>query len=371
MAWHKNLHTWIGEYLQQSLKRLSKPRPHLDNIHVMFCVTDHYEPYVLKVNDAIAKERVLKWVNKLPLLARRHTDSYGNNYRHNFFYPAEEYRPELLGYLADLCRAGFGETEIHLHHDNDTPDNLQTTLLDFKDTLSNKHELLSKEKQGGEIKFGFIHGNWALDNSHPSGKHCGVNCELKILDETGCYADFTMPSAPDITQTNKINSIYYAVDDPDHPKSHNDGYNVRIGGTKNGNLLLVQGPLTLDWNARKRGIFPGIENGELGGGRPPTLYRFKLWLQQQITVAGKPDWLFIKVHTHGALEKNAAVLLGKEMDNFLTSLKLFFSSSNNLHLHYVSAREMYNIIKAAEAGESGDPEEYRNYSIVSLMDATK
>jgi hypothetical protein len=30
-------------------------------------------------------------------------------------------------------------------------------------------------------------------------------------------------------------------------------------------------------------------------------------------------------------------------------------------LHYVSAREVYNIIKAAESGETGDPGTYRDY----------
>jgi hypothetical protein len=33
------------------------------------------------------------------------------------------------------------------------------------------------------------------------------------------------------------------------------------------------------------------------------------------------------------------------------------------HLHYVTAREFYNIIKAAEAGHTGNPHAYRNYVI--------
>jgi hypothetical protein len=32
-------------------------------------------------------------------------------------------------------------------------------------------------------------------------------------------------------------------------------------------------------------------------------------------------------------------------------------------LHYVSAREMYNIVKAAEAGKTGDPGQYRDFVI--------
>jgi hypothetical protein len=32
-------------------------------------------------------------------------------------------------------------------------------------------------------------------------------------------------------------------------------------------------------------------------------------------------------------------------------------------LHYASVREAYNIIKAAEAGKTGDPDQYRNFVI--------
>ncbi|MEJ7636728.1 MAG: hypothetical protein WKF75_01760 [Singulisphaera sp.] len=50
-----------------------------------------------------------------------------------------------------------------------------------------------------------------------------VNNEIDVLRETGCYADFTLPSAPSPTQTRQINSIYYASDDPRRPKSHDRG----------------------------------------------------------------------------------------------------------------------------------------------------
>jgi hypothetical protein len=34
-----------------------------------------------------------------------------------------------------------------------------------------------------------------------------------------------------------------------------------------------------------------------------------------------------------------------------------------ISLHYVTAREAYNIVKAAEDGKGGNPEAYRNYRI--------
>ena len=48
---------------------------------------------------------------------------------------------------------------------------------------------------------------------------------------------------------------------------------------------------------------------------------------------------------------------------FFTDLERTYDNPENGLLHYVSAREMYNIIKAAEAGKSGNPGKYRDYEI--------
>ena len=41
--------------------------------------------------------------------------------------------------------------------------------------------------------------------------------------------------------------------------------------------------------------------------------------------------------------------------------------SRNIKLRFVTAREAYNIVKAAEAGLSGDPEKYHDYIIALLV----
>ena len=40
-----------------------------------------------------------------------------------------------------------------------------------------------------------------------------------------------------------------------------------------------------------------------------------------------------------------------------------YNDMQKYFLHYVSAREMYNIVKAAECGEEGNPNRYRDYII--------
>ena len=154
------------------------------------------------------------WVTDYPRQFGGFRDSDGRKPRHTFFFPAEEYEPEYLDALTDLCAAGHGEVEIHLHHDRDTAEGLRQKLLEFKEVLASRHGLLARRRDTGEPVYAFIHGNWALCNSHPDGRHCGVNNELTVLRETGCYADLTMPSAPSPTQTPTINNLYYARDIP-------------------------------------------------------------------------------------------------------------------------------------------------------------
>ena len=197
--------------------------------YVFLCIADHYEPMWNGALRSVQRARVERWLCDYPRTMECFEDSRGQHPQHTFFYPAEmcepysEHTTEHVGRLAELCHAGWGDMEIHLHHKNDTADNLTNTLEEFKVLLHDRNGLLGKNKQG-QITYGFVHGDWALDNAHPDGRHCGVNNELTILRDTGCYADFTLPSAPNPAQTRTVNSIYYAaLDNPQRPKSHDVG----------------------------------------------------------------------------------------------------------------------------------------------------
>jgi hypothetical protein len=333
-------------------------------VHVLFCLVDHYEP---DVGGAALEEqlrRVDRWVAEYPRLAGRHRDADGRPPRYTFFYPAEAYQPQVLERLAALCRGGWGEVEVHLHHDGDTSETLTGKLAQAKDDFA-RHGLLARERGTGRVRFGFVHGNWALDNSRPDGRWCGVNDELSVLQRAGCYADFTLPSAPSAAQTRTINRLYYAVDDPAKPKSHDTGIEAAVGGAANGGLLMVQGPLTLNWARRKYGLLPRIENGELSASNPPAPQRADLWIGEAIGVQGRPEWVFVKVYAHGAKPANADVLLGPAMDAMFGDLERRYNDGGEFQLHYVTARELYNIVKAAEAGQAGSPAGYRDYDLVT------
>lgn len=357
----KNMQNWLFNYIRHLLQRPAKlngPK------HILFCFVDHYEPqWGKQISLQQERSRVDRWFNEYPAIAAQFTDADGCFPKHCFYYPEEEYRYEHLAKLADLCYRGFGEIEVHLHHNDDTSANLRNTLQNFTELLHQQHGAFVRNEKDGTLQYSFIHGNWSLNNCRPDGRWCGVNDELIVLKETGCYADFTFPSAPSSTQPAMVNALYYAKNQPGQPNSHNKGQPVAVDGTPWGDLMLITGPLGLNWKARKKGIFPQIENSDVRKSMPPTPERIDLWVESNIHVKGRPEWIFIKVHTHGTQEEDMDTLLGAPFANMCRYLQTKYNDGENYVLHYVSAREMYNVVKAAEAGESGDPNQFRDYVI--------
>jgi hypothetical protein len=191
-----------------------------------------------------------------------------------------------------------------------------------------------------------------------------VDNEIEVLLETGCYADFTYPSAPHHTQPPKINSIYYASDLPGKACSHHRGVDAGFGKVPESSLLLIQGPLVLNWGRRKWGLLPGMENACLQGSQPPTMGRMDNWLRARVQVPSRPDWFFVKLHAHGAQEDTRAILLGEAMVRFHEDLARKARANPRFHFHYVTAREMFNLVKAAEAGWRGSVADALDYELV-------
>lgn len=354
----RNMQIWLWDYL-----RRRRPERGAGPVHVMFCFVDHFEPMWKQAGLDTQRARVDRWCRDYRALAARHRDADGRPPQHTFFYPEEEYLEEHLDKVAALCADGYGELEIHLHHDNDTEANFVASISRFCTLLHERHGALPRDPQSGALRFGFIHGNWCLDNSRPDGRWCGINNELILLRELGCYADFTLPSAPSDTQTRTSNAIYYATDDPLRCKSHDTGVSVRVGGKPSGDLMIMQGPLGLNWRERRFGIVPRIENADVRKGCPPTPARVDAWVRTGIHVQGRPEWVFVKVHTHGTQEADMDTLLGPASDAMHTHLEQRYNDGKNYVLHYVTSREVYNIIKAAEAGHSGNPNDFRDFEL--------
>lgn len=360
----KHVGIWLFPYLRHRRDRRNRSRAAIGEgpIHIIFCIVDHFEPICAGSTLEQQRRRMENWTRDYPVLALRHKDSYGRPPQHTWFYPGEDYNSEYLDGLVFLCQQGLGEIELHFHHGYDTGESLRLKLAECISKFA-AHGALRTNEVKPRTAYGFIHGNMALDNSRGDPAYCGVNEELIILRETGCYADFSFPTAPCISQPRKVNAIYYATDDPTAPKSYDLGPTVEVGRPPSGDLMIISGPLGLDWHNRKWGIIPRIENGEIQGHNRASPERIRNWVSQGIHVKGRPEWIIVKVSCHGAEERNKEVLIGQSADDMYSTLETEYRDRPGYRLHYMTAREVYNIIKAAEAGGNGDPDMFRDYLV--------
>jgi hypothetical protein len=333
----RNSQIWGPYYIRQRLRQITqRAMPARERIWVT--IADHYEPRWRGADLRTAHSRVALWRSAWPAIARRcKPDSAGNAPRYTFFFPEEEYHPTLIEPLAEMVREGIADVEVHLHHDGEGRQNFIDRITNFCSVLNSEHGLL--RERDGKLAFGFIHGNWALDNSRPDGRWCGLNDEIQALRDLGCYADFTMPSGDSPTQARLVNTIYHCKDDPDRPKSYDEGIPVTPGGGVEGDLLIIPGPLGMRWRDR---WLPRLETGELRYGNVATPYRVRRWVDIAPRIGADT---FIKLYTHGAQERNSSALLSDVLESAF-NLLVEEANRRGSSLYFVSAWQMYLAIDA-------------------------
>ena len=354
---------FLPAYARQRLTR----RLPSGKIHLIIAVADHFEPAIIpgdgfaRAPYAVQECRLERWCREYPKVIEGWRDNDGRPLIHTYFYPAEQYNHGIISRLANHCHAGWGEIEIHLHHGTPLPDtaaNTLQTLISFRDALAFEHGALGCADSDPRPRFAFVHGNFALANS-AGGFDCGVDEEMQILAEAGCFADLTFPSSPfHPSQPAKINSLYECGRPLREPAAHRHGPDLARGRTPQFPLM-VQGPLMMSFH-----IGPShpawIENGSFTPNNPPSVLRLQLWKQAMISVQDRTDWLFIKLHCHGMDPNQEDCVMGASFQRFLRSLVEGAEGRGEI-LHFVSAREMVNVILAACDGKEGNPGDYRDY----------
>jgi len=331
---------WFPGYVRARLRSWPPSPPG----RVWVAIADHWEPFTHNPPEEVAQARVALWAEHWPKIAARHVDSAGKPPQYTFYYPQEEYRPYFLDTLAEMTRRGIADVDVHIHHDGEGEQNFVDRMSGFIETLFTRHGLL--RKRDGQVVFGFIHGNWALDNSRPDGRWCGLNNEITLLKRLGCYADFTMPSGNSPTQSRMVNTIYWAKDDPARPRSYDRGEPVRPGALGGGDLLMIPGPLGIRWSERLK---PRLENAELAFQDLATPERVRRWLRIAPRIGSD---IFLKLHAHGAKEKNAEALLLKGGLDRLFTLLAEECRTQARSLQYVSTWDMRRAVDLAAGGNA-------------------
>ena len=319
----------------------------------MFLFVDHFE-----LNGH--EDRLNAWEIKYPQIAFKHRDSDGCHPKHSFFYALDLMHEHELERLQHIVTKGFGEFELHWHHHGDNEESFKNKLSDAM-KIFHRYGYMKPYKDGQQACFGFIHGDWSLANSRGE-KFCGVDNELRILKDAGCYGDFTFPALFNQAQPPMINNIYYCSN-LEKANCYFSGRDSAVGLTeKTDEFMIFQGGLTVNWFDWRHKWHPTIEDGDIS--RFPTHddpKRIDSWIRQAIHVKGKPNWQFTKVFCHGAQDHKSVV--SDTTDRMFSYLETKYNDGKKYRLHYVTAREAYNIVKAAEDGKQGNPNEYRDYII--------
>ncbi len=342
--------------------------------HIIFTIADHFEPS-WSANGLLDLDSQLRRLDEWYEMARKTGDALrdadGTKFRHTNFYPAEQYDRRILEKMARLQAEGLGETEIHLHHGVEKPDtaeNLRKVLTEFRDCLAQEHRLLSRFDGNGDPKYAFVHGNLALANSC-GGKFCGVDEEMQILADTGCYADMTLASAPDQSQVSMLNKIYQCGF-PLHEKvPHRRGTSLEAGRNHLQLPMIFTGPLVLNWTRRIKGLpVPRLEDGALVSNQPMDLARFDRWKNANVTVKGRSDWIFVKLYCHGFFDYDQSACIGEAACEFFGKIIENGEKTGGYEVYFASAREAANMVLAAIDGQRGTPGKYRNYRLKTIME---
>jgi hypothetical protein len=248
----------------------------------------------------------------------------------------------------------------------DTAENLRRALEEFRDALAEDHHCLSRMNGVGQPKYAFVHGNLALANS-AGGRFCGVDSEMQILADTGCYADFTLPSAPDQSQVPRLNAIYECGHSLTQARPHRSGPSVRVGVEPRLPVIFT-GPLVFNWERRLRGLpVPRLDDGALAANYPSDLARLERWRSARIGVRGRPRWLFIKLYCHGFFTFDQDAMIGEGMRRFLSEVIEHGEREGRFKVHFTTTREMFNLAMAAVDGREGEPGQYRDYRLRQIM----
>ncbi len=363
---------WLARYpFERLANRLQQTA--FEKKHIIFTIADHFEPS-WSANGLLGLDDQLRRLDEYYETARQTgealRDADGTKFRHTNFYPAEQYDKRILDKMAHLQSEGLGETEIHLHHGVDAPDtaeNLRKVLLEFRDCLANEHQLLSRFDGAGDPKYAFVHGNLALGNSC-GGRFCGVDDEMQILADTGCYADLTLASAPDQSQVAMINKIYECGFPLTEKVPHRRGKSLEVGRNHTQLPMILTGPLVFNWTRTIKGIpVPRLEDGALVNNQPMDLARFNRWKNANVTVKGRTDWIFVKLYCHGFFTHDQSASIGEDLQKFFGKIIENGEKTGDYKVHFASAREAANMVFAAIDGRKGAPGDFRDYRLKTIM----
>ena len=241
---------------------------------------------------------------------------------------------------------GLGEVEFHFHHDFDTAETLRPALQRALDQFG---AFGFNRTIDGKTRFAFVHGNFGLDNSN-GPFYCGVSTEIAMLHELGAFADFTFPSVYQDSQPSVVNRIYAAKDD-ERPKSYDRPLPLSALTRGEADLMIFEGPLVFSptWNLRR--LFLELDNGDIHQAMQASPGRVDRWVRADVP---RPRAARVAFHQDVRPRRgDARGHRGGYGSAIRRDAELHGAALQRRHqyvLHYVTARQAYNVAMAAADG---------------------
>ena len=181
-------------------------------VHLILALADHFEPSIVpedgqkRAPRSEQERRLGWWTREYPKVVDGWRDHDGRPLVHTYFYPAEQYDEGLIDMLAESlpCRVGRSRDPSAPRNSSiPTPPKILANCWWNSATNWPSAIAVSPSRRAPRLpRYAFVHGNFALANS-AGGLQCGVDSEMQILAETGCYADMTLPTASGIRRKRK------------------------------------------------------------------------------------------------------------------------------------------------------------------------
>ena len=366
----KNLETWVGGYARWlAASAVPRARAALGGAadgprHLLFAFCDHYEPLWSDADDGarrrararLAARATRRWPTSsaTPTAARRATPSSS---------PASSTAPT---YLDALARAGAARASARSRctcTTTATPPRGCARQLGELPGRCSRSTGTSRATPTGACATRSSTATGASPTRRRDGRWCGVDEELPLLFDTGCYADFTFPSAPDECQPTIVNRIYWPDGRP-RAAARLRGRDARRGSAsaRDDRILMIEGPLAL-------GAAPAAGCSRCASRTPrsrPTIRRRRRGSARWVR-AGHPRRRGGRSGsssrcTPTARRRSRPRRCSATGDGSCTaSSTTRYNDGKRWRLHYVTAREMYNIAIAAMDGRTGNPDSYRDY----------
>ncbi len=292
-------------------------------------------------------------LDEIDACAEGHIDSDSRRLQITFMFGVPNPDPSALSILSEYCRAGLGEIECLLPCDI-------SSLEDFREQLPRIVEVLHTygwaRTADSQVRFAVLRNQFECVSADAD-----YRSQIRTLHDLGCYVDLTFPCVGSSCQPGKVNSICLVSSGADDP--FGEACDLRAGEISSGDLLLVSGPFLIDWTDWRLKYRPFAESGRLTPAALPDRTRAQSWLRARVHVTGQPNWIFVKLIIDDVVDADAARTICGGLHEAFESLEESCSITVTSRLHFVTAREMYNIIRAAEAGRVGDAGQFRDYLI--------